>query len=359
MKILDRYCAKAFMKYFAISVISCVLLYTIIDFFERIRMFLSNHATMYQMVSFFFFSIPMITWQVLPACVLIASLVTFGSLSKNNELVAMKACGVSIYRMALPIVAISALISIITFLISEFVTPYANHRADCVRLKEIQKQETAGVFKQNQIWYRGKAGIYNFKVFDPRANILQGITLYYLDKKFNLVKRIDAERAEWRDGRWVLYNLITVSFPPAEFPDLTAGTQEVADLPENPDNFKTIQKNAENMGYLELRKYIREIQSDGFDATAYLVDMHAKLAFPLVNIIMAIIGIASSIKLERKGGMTQGIAAGIVIGFSYWIVFAFNVSLGHAGGMPPLLSAWAANILFVLGASFLFLRVRT
>src|SRR5574340_83829 len=106
MKILDRYCSKEFARYFAISVIACVLLYTIIDFFEKIRMFLSNHATIYQMASFFFFSIPTITWQVLPACVLIASLVTFSSLSKNNEIIAMKACGVSLYRTALPIVAI-------------------------------------------------------------------------------------------------------------------------------------------------------------------------------------------------------------------------------------------------------------
>ncbi|MCG6537873.1 MAG: LptF/LptG family permease, partial [Syntrophales bacterium LBB04] len=169
----------------------------------------------------------------------------------------------------------------------------------------------------------------------------------------------DAEKGEWRGGRWVLTNLITTRFSPGEFPEISSSPQEFADLPESPDNFKTVQKNAENMGYLELRKYIREIQSDGYDATSYLVDMHAKLAFPIVNIIMAIIGIASSIKSERKGGMAQGLATGIVIGFSYWIVFAFNVSLGHAGGMPPLLSAWAANILFGLAASFLFSRVRT
>src|SRR5574340_1133098 len=99
---------------------------------------------------------------------------------------AMKACGVNLFRATVPIMAIALLICIINFLISEIVTPYTNEKAKMINLVEIQKQEAAGAFKQNQIWYRGKEGIYNFKVFDPRTNTLQGITLYYLYKRLNL-----------------------------------------------------------------------------------------------------------------------------------------------------------------------------
>ncbi len=360
MTILDRYIAKEFTRYFAIIITSFVSLYLIIDFFQRIRMFLSNHATAQQELAFFFFSAPMILWQILPVSVLIASLITFGSLSRTNEIVAIKACGVSIYRTIVPVIIIATLVCIIAFFISEFVTPYTNERADEVIYRKILKRETPGAFKQNQIWYRGEKGIYNVKTFDPLTNTLQGITIYHLDGKFNLTKRVDAERGEWKNGKWMFYNLITTTFPPEKFPELTIMKEKVVDLPEEgPDSFKAAQKDPANMGYLELRRYVKGIQAQGFDATRYLVDLQGKLAFPLVNILMAIIGISFSIGMERRGGNAQGIAAGMIIGFSYWIVFSFTLSLGRAGGLPPFLSAWAANILFGLTASFLLLRVRT
>lgn len=359
MNLLDRYCAREFLKYFTIIIASFLLLYLIVDFFEKIRMFLSNQATVYQITSFFFFSIPMIIWQIMPTGILVASLVAFGSLSRNNEIMAMKACGVSLYRTSLPVISLASLLCLLAFLISEFVTPYTNERAENIKLVEIQKRETPGAFKQNQLWYRGKEGIYSFRAFDFRTGSLKGITIYYLDKKLNLAKRVDAESGEWKDGRWIFYNAITTAFPPGKFPELAASPAKAVDLPETPDNFKTVQKDAENMGYLELRRYIREIQSGGYDAASYLTDLHGKLAFPLVNIIMAIIGVFFAMHWEKKGGKTLGLAAGIIIGFSYWLIFAFAVSLGRAGTLPPFLAAWAANILFGLTAGVMFLRIRT
>ena len=359
MNILDRYCAKEFLRFLAIIIISFVSLYLIIDFFEKIRMFLSNQATLYQMVSFFLFSIPMVIWQTLPASVLMAALVSFGTLSRHNEIIAMKACGVSLYRTVAPVIAIAGLICVISFVISEFITPYTNKKANNIRLVDIQKQVVAGTFRDNQIWYRGKEGIYNFKVFDGRNNRLAGITIYYVDNKLHLLKRVDAERGEWRKGKWIFYNVLATTFAPATFPTLQALPYQVMTMPEHPDNFLGIQKDAENMGYRELRKYIRDTQAEGYDATNYIVDMYGKLAFPLVNIIMAVIGLASALRGDSRGSQAQGLAAGITIGFSYWLVFAFTVSLGRAGVLVPLLAAWSTNILFGLAAAWLFLRVRT
>jgi lipopolysaccharide export system permease protein len=359
MNLLDRYCARGFIKNVIIIIASFLLLYLIIDFFEKIRMFISNQATVYQIMSFFSFSIPMILWQIMPAGILVASLVTFGSLSHDNEITAMKACGVSLYRTSAPIIFLAILFCLLSFLISEYLTPYTNERAKNIKLVEIQKKEAAGSFKQNRLWYRGKEGVYNFKAFDSRTDSLKGITIYYLDKKFNLIKRVDAERGEWENSRWKLYNAIKTNFSQEKFPELEALPTIAVDLHETPDNFKTVQKDAENMGYFELRKYVREIQSEGYDAASYLTDMQGKLAFPLVNVIMAIIGISFAIHWEKKGGKAWGIAAGIVIGLSYWLVFAFTISLGRAGTMPPLLAAWTANILFGLAAGILFFRIRT
>lgn len=359
MNLLDRYCAREFLKYFAVIVTSLLALYLIVDFFEKIRMFLSNEATVSQIISFFFFSIPMIIWQIMPVGILIACLSVFGSFSKNNEIMAMKACGVSLYRISLPIILIAALLCLVAFSISEFITPYTNETARNIKVVQIQKKEMPGAFKQNRFWYRGKRGIYNFRTFEPRTGDINGITIYYMDKKFNLLKRVDAEKGIWKYGKWTFHNAITTVFPPGGFPTLTTSRVLTMDLPETPDNFNNVQEDAQNMGFLELRKYVREIKSEGYNASGYLTDLHGKLAFPLVNIIMAVIGISFAMHWEKRGGKAQGIAAGVVIGLSYWLVFAFAVSLGHAETLPPLLAAWAANILFGLAAGIMFFRIRT
>jgi lipopolysaccharide export system permease protein len=193
MKTLDRYITKEFISMFFFILVSIISVYLIIDFFSKIRMFMSNNATVAQMASHFFFMIPMIISQTTPAIVLLATLMTFGTLSKHSEIVAMKANGISIYRTALPVMIIAVCVCIFLFIFSEFVTPQSYFRAEYIRLVEVQKQEAMGMLKQNQIWYRGARGIYNFKMFDIKTNSLHGITINYLDGHFNLIKRVDAE----------------------------------------------------------------------------------------------------------------------------------------------------------------------
>jgi lipopolysaccharide export system permease protein len=195
---------------------------------------------------------------------------------------------------------------------------------------------------------------------DLKTNTLQGITIHYLDRDFALKMRIDAEKAEWRDGQWIFYNLLITRFTEAEFPSLEYVSTKVMDLPEKPSDFNFVQKEADNMGYVELRKYVKKIQSEGYDATRYVVDMHGKIAFTLVSIILAIIGISFSLmKTERSGGIMQSIGIGIFIGFSYWLVHAFAMSLGRSGTIPPVMSAWFTNVLWGAASVTMFLRVKT
>ena len=359
MKIVDRYLIHEYLRNLLFITLSFLALFLIIDFFEKIRMFLSNHATFGQIGSYFLFMMPMIVSQILPAAVLVASLVTCGTLSRHSEITAMKANGISLYRIALPILTIAALTSLAIFFLSEWVTPLTNERAERIRLVEVQKYPSMGSFKQDQIWYRGKKGIYNFRLFDARTGTLQGITIHYLDRQMNLVMRLDAERGEWKEGRWLFHNVLITRFDNGEFPVLSRMKQQVADLPERPSDFQLIQKDVEAMGYFELKRYIRKLQSEGYDATRYVVDLHGKMAFPLVSILLAVIGVSFSLRSERSGGIAQGIGAGLVIGFSYWLVYAFGMSLGRSGALPPFIAAWFANMLFAVASLVLVRRVKT
>ncbi|MBM4312531.1 MAG: LPS export ABC transporter permease LptG [Deltaproteobacteria bacterium] len=359
MKILYRYLAYEFTRNLIFITLCLISLYLIIDFFEKIRMFLSNHATVQQMTAHFLFRIPMILSQMLPAAVLLASLMTCGYLSRHSEIVAMKANGISLYRASLPILFVAASICLLVFLLNEWITPYTNERSEYIRLIEVQKRRSMGTFKQDQIWYRGQKGIYNIKLFDTQRNKLHGVVIYYLDQEMRLNMRLDAEWGEWKDERWLFHNILLTRFPAGEFPVLEKMTENVIDLPEKPEDFKVVQKDVETMAYFELKRYIGKLRSEGYDATRYVVDLHGKTAFPLVSIILAVIGISFSLRSERSGGIAQGIGVGLVIGFSYWLVYAFGMSLGRSSTLPPAVAAWFGNIIFGLISIWLFLRLKT
>ena len=359
MRILDKYLLKEFLRFFAITSLSFIMLFLVVDFFEKIRMFISNKASIVQITSYFIYSIPMIISNILPPATLLTTLMTFGSLSKFNEITAMKANGINIYRITLPLIICAVLLSVFLFFFSELITPISMQKAKHIVKIEVQKQKPLGFFKKNEIWYRGENAIYNFKMFDVDKNILHGITINYLNPDFTLVERIDAKSAEWKNDKWYFHNLLITRFDSNNFPVIERSKEKIINIPEKPGNFKVMQKDAESMGYFELKRYVKKIRSEGYDINRYLVDLYGKVAYPLVIVILIFIAVPFSLRLERSGGVMQSIGIGIVIGFSYWIVHAFSMSLGRSEILPAFIAAWAANIVFGIAAAFLLYKINT
>lgn len=359
MKILDRYILSEFLRFFVITCLSFIALYILVDFFEKIRMFLSNNANALQIASYFFYLIPMIISLVMPVAILLATLLTYSSLNRFSEITAMKANGISLYRIALPALSVAAIVGVFLFFFTELITPASIYKTEHIVKVEVQGQKSLGFFKQNEIWYRGHNAIYNFKMFDLEKNILRGININYLNPDFSLNKRIDAKMAEWKNGHWVFYDLLVTTVAPNTPPSLEWSKEKVIDIPEKPDDFKIVQKDAEKMGYFELRRYVKKISAEGYDVSRYLVDLQGKLAFPFVCLILVMIGMSFSLRSERSGGLMQSVGIGIFIGVSYWIVHAFFMSLGRSGILPIYMAGWASNILFGGMAAYLFYRVRT
>jgi lipopolysaccharide export system permease protein len=283
----------------------------------------------------------------------------YGSLSKFSEITAMKANGISLYRITFPALIFAALMALVLFYFTELITPASIQKTEYIEKIDIKKQQTLGYFKQNELWYRSNDAIYNFKMFDVSNDTLHGITINYLNNDFTLRMRIDAKSAEWKGNNWVFHDFLTTHFDDNNVPILEWSKEKIINLPEKPSDFKVIQKDAEKMGYFELRKYVNKIQAEGYDVTRYLVYLQGKIAFPFVIIIMIFIGISFSLRSERSGGIMQSVGIGIFIGFSYFSVHALSMSLGLSGKIPAILAAWGANILFSAIAAVLFYRVRT
>jgi lipopolysaccharide export system permease protein len=290
--------------------------------------------------------------------VLLTTLMTFSSLSKFSEITAMKANGINIYRISLPVIIFSLIAAVVFFYFSELIKPASVQKTEHIVKIEVQKRKMSGFFKQNEIWYHGENAIYNFKMFDINKNILRGVTINYLNPDYTLTKRIDAQRAEWKNDKWIFYNLLTTRFDENN-PVLEWSKEKIINIPEKPGDFNVMQKDVDEMGYFELRKYVKKIQSEGYDVTKYIVELQGKIAFPFVILIMVFIAVPFSLRSERSGGVMQSLGIGIFIGFSYWIVHAFFMSLGRSEILPAILAAWTANILFGAAAVFLFSKIKT
>jgi len=353
MTIITKYILREFIKVYLYSLAVAASLFFIIDLFERLDVFLKYQASFITIIQYFLCKLPSIILQINPIAVLLATFITLGILSRNFEIVALRASGISLLRTAAPILATTLIISVLVLLGNEIIAPHTNNKMRTI-YNAVKGRKEKFIFKQHQIWYRGDESIYNIKFFSHRTNSLHGVTLYFFDDDFHLFKRIDAENAQWHNNQWVFREVVTRSFKRDKTVKTSCQQRAVIPLKETPETFKQEIRKPEEMSYLELKEYIEKITREGYDITKYSADMYAKTSSPFINFIISLLGIPFAIRLGRHGGFALGVTFSFVIGFTYWVFFNVCLALGHGGALPPFISAWIANLIFgTLGVYFL------
>jgi LPS export ABC transporter permease LptG len=359
--ILDRYVLREFLKMLAGIVLSTAVLIVIIDYTQIAADIRENHAALHTVFSYYKFMIFQIMSWTLPISVLVATLITFGIFSKNNEVTAFKSGGVSLYRVALPVVAVAIVVGALSYLLSDFVLPYSNQRMDQLR-NRIKGKKTVATASQQRLWFAGKGRyIINFLSYDRNAKELGQVQVFELHPtQFRLTRRVYAQRAKWDGQGWLFENGWMRSFSDdgraATFTPITAPIRLY--YAERPEDFETEVKTPEQMTYAQLRRYIETVKKSGYAAEYLTVRLYMKTSWPFLSIIMALIALPFAFRVGKRGAL-YGVGIGLALGISYWMVFAICTKLGEAGNLPALLSAWAANILFSIAAIYMFLHVET
>jgi len=356
--VLPLYISKEFIIIFLLAICAFNVIYLVIDFFESVDKFLEHNASMGLALRYYLLKIPMITFQTLPLAVLLSTLVTLGILSRHMEIIAMKASGISLYRITRPIILISLLIAFINFFGNEYLVPYAYRKSEHIMNVQVRKHDQKLSFKNLNIWYRDDSKIYNFHAFDPQRNTLKGITVYLFDKDFQLLQRVDAHDAVWEKDRWTFNDVTIRNF--REKQSMTIENHRRMDffMGITPETLRKVEKDTEEMGYGELKRYVRRLQKAGYDATKYIVDLEVKLSFPFVNLIMVLIGIPFALKTGRAGGFATGVGISVAVGLTYYVLVSVSQALGHSGILPPLLSAWSPHLLFGGAGLVILLSIR-
>ncbi len=354
MKIITRYLYKEFFVYFFISLIAFLVLYLVIDFFGKIDNFFESNVRLGVALSYFFYQIPLIVQQIIPISVLVSIMLMFGLMNKHNEILALRGSGLSLFNLSYSLIGLSILIGVGSFFISESIVPITSPKANRIWDIQVQKRASKGAYKLSHIWYRGDDSVYQIRTFDSRKNIIEGLTIFFFDKDFTLIKRIDAGKATWNEDQWNLADgLIQTIEADGSWKSVRFKHRSI-NLPEGPENFKHTMKAPEEMSFWELKNYTRKIRKEGYDSTRGEVDLNIKIAFPFISLVLTLVGIPLALR-KKKGGIPLNITIGIGISFLYLLTFGLSRSLAISGVLPPILGAWMANLLFLFLGIYLML----
>jgi LPS export ABC transporter permease LptG/LPS export ABC transporter permease LptF len=358
-RLLDRYVFAGYARVFLLCAAALVGLFHVSTFIDLSDEVLRGDANWGQLFWHLWFATPQALYYVLPMSVLLATLVTVGLLTRNSELIVMKACGISLYRISLPLFLAAASVAAAEGWMQETLLGPANYRAEAIRhVIRGGSPETFDVLRRR--WVAARNGeIYHFGYFDPRTRTLVDLDTYRIDYATGaLASRAHAARAAFSDARgaWLATDGWRRGFT-GETVTLAPITEELIDI-EAPSYFSMQTPDPDFMNYVELTDHIGRLERGGFDMTRQRVALERKLAFPLATLIMALIGIPFATTTGNRGAM-YGIGVGLVLAFSYWGALSVFGAMGAATLMTPLLAAWAPNLLFSSGAAWLLLTVRT
>jgi LPS export ABC transporter permease LptG/LPS export ABC transporter permease LptF len=366
-RILDEYVVREFLNTFLLVLTGFVLLMLVFTFFDLVGDILRNHIPLATVGAYLVNLTPDMLYQIAPLAVLIAALVTFGVLNRNSEIIAMKATGISLYRLVIPIVSIAAILSVSLFLFDQYYLPQANRRQEALR-NTIKGRPPQTVLHPERNWIfgqprRGEPGrIFYYQFFDPDHKEFANLSIFEFDPStFQLTRRIFAARV-YRDTDSSTWNFQSGwvrdmnGAEPTAFREFSQTT--FSEIHEDPGYFTKENLQSQEMNFSQLDGYIRDLRQSGFDTMRLRVALWHKLAYPLIAIVMAVLAIPFALSMGRRGSLTA-IAMAIAVALAYWVVDGLFGAMGNVNYLPAALAAWSSDILFALVGGYLLLRTPT
>jgi len=358
--IMDRYLIRQYLGFLGIGALVGAVLIAVVDLLQTLDRFLRAKPPFTTILEHFLYRMPGELYKGLPMIVLIATVFMFLSLTRQRELDAFKAAGISLYRASLPILLVAAGISVMAVIFQETALPDINAKAEEVDRVKIRGQLPRHLQRQTQIWYRSSdTRFFRMALLDPVGKSMEGLIVMDISRDFRLVDRLDARLAQWTPQGWRLTDGVFRYVGPQNKVSSEIFDTRSMSMPEHIDDFIQVQNAPDTMSFLELRAYVSRLREGGHRVNRYLVQLYSKLSFPLVHVIMALVAIPFALVSPRSGGRAVGIGVAIVIAVGYWVVHSVALAFAQADLLPAALAAWTANIIFAGIGTALFLGART
>jgi lipopolysaccharide export system permease protein len=351
MRIIDRYMTKGFITPFVWCIFIFVVMAIIIDIFSFIEDIVKYHIPASSIFAFYVYYTPTIVIQVAPMAMLLSTIFILSNLNKHNELIAMKSSGISLWRIMVPMLMFGLIISMLMFIVNDRVIPISSKVSNSIRRDELEKEkrrERKQKIIDNVALYGAGNKIMFARSYDTEKKVLSDIIIHEHDKHSNLVSKITAQNAVWTGDSWKFNKVIMyrIDNSGAILGEPMFYEEKVITLRERPADFANREWQSDYMSYGELKKYIKNFRGTSSKIIrSLLVDMHYKVSFAFINLIIVLIG-APFAMINTRGGVMIGIGMSIVIGLLYYAFIAISLALGKAGILSPMLAAWLGNIVF-------------
>jgi len=360
--LLDDYVLRDFFINLGLILATFLVLVLVFTLFELLGDIIRNQTPFTVVAEYLLNVAPYLLYNVAPLVMLLAVLITFGLMQRSNEIVAVKATGISIYRIVTPVLVAALFLAGGLFLADQFYLPHTNKRQESLH-NQIKGKPPQTYLRPDRKWIFGQNNdIYYYQFFDPDRDQFAKVTIFQIDPAtFTIARRIHAERAHWAEhlDRWIyeqgwdrsLHGSAIANYHPfdvATFPELG----------ETPSYFKKEVKQYSEMNYEELAHYIGDLQQSGFDVVRLRVQLHKKFSYPLITLVMAILAVPFALSTGKKGAVA-GVAVAVSIAVFYTVVSRLFEAMGDLSQLPPALAAWSPDLIFCLLGGYLILKVPT
>ncbi|MCD4691057.1 LPS export ABC transporter permease LptG [bacterium] len=355
MRILTRYIMSRALRPLILFFLGFMGIFVLVDLFDHAHTFIDNQVSPGVVLAYYAYFIPLIFVLTVPVAMLLATLLSVGSMSRQNELMAMKGAGLSLYRILTPVLVLAAFVSLLNLCVGEFVVPPATRQRIAIEDQHLKHQRSDPRIRKDIIYVRPDGAMFLIGRYNTRRQIMEEITIEEFDERLRLRTRIDAATARWADDHWILesgrlrrFTAEGETASPFETMELKAGDPSPKDLVRR-------KLEPEERGYLDLRRYIVKLRAGGTDPRALEVQLHLKIAFPFVTLIMTLLG-APLAAGTRRSGFAIAFASALAISFFYYGAIQVAQVLGRQGVLSPPLAAWIANGVFALVGVWILAR---
>jgi len=361
MKLLQRYVLTKFLACYLISITGLIGIFLVVDFFERVDEFISHDAPMSYLFMYYLYKIPFFGSYMGPQACLLSTVITLAILSRHNEFVAMKACGIGVTGITLPLVGASLIISFLILASNEFIAPKTTTEMNQIFYVKVRGKTWYGKTRPNwniDMWHRSQDGtIWSIDNYDPKKNIMKGVRIFFGTENSFIRKRVDAAQAVWDGKQWEFQEGYIRAFKKDRLD--TTEYFEKTSLPilERPSDFEKVRIKSEELSAREMYESIKLHVLEGKDMTRHWVEFHQKISYPFIGIVLTLLAIPLSLRSSRQGGILFCVAVNLAMGFAFSFLYTVGISLGYGGTFGPVLAAWGPNIFFTSVGFYLILTL--
>jgi len=331
-------------------------MYVIIDLLSHLEDVLKHQVSFYILIQYYMSYLPIMFVQVAPFACLLSTLYTLGKLNQDNEIIAMRSAGLSIFQITKTIIIFGMLISLFIFWVGDKIVP-----GSLVLTQRIKSQMEEGTKRAkgkeqetitNLTMYGLKNRLFFINKFYPASSTMEGITILEHDEHQNISKKIAANKGVYTDGLWKFYRCITYNFDQNGqiLQEPQYSEEEIMIIPETPQDFINQRQRPDFMSIAQLEDYIWKLSRSGASTVirGLKLDLYQRFTSPFTSLIIILLGIPFSLIMRRRATGLSSIGISIMVGFLYYILEAVSIALGRGGILPPMLAASLSHIIALL-----------